>query len=137
VTSCRYPKCRSNDIQIIYLGKPLCSKHWDKIASLPLEKVAGLLKVALPAPRTVKTEDPFELKASLEPAAPAKRKSPVKEATSAQKKAPAKKKTTPGKTAGIRSVADAKRPPPAKSAVSAKRPPPVNTPTEEQQSLFG
>ena len=42
---CRYPNCRSKDIHIMYLDRPLCAKHWQKIAEMPLEKVRGCLKL--------------------------------------------------------------------------------------------
>lgn len=136
MSSCRYPKCRSTDIQIIYLGKPLCSKHWEKIASMPLEKAAGLLKITRPAPAARKTADPFELKASLEsvaqaaPEAQSKKKNSGKKAAPVKKKASAKKKVSSKKPAGIRSVTSAKQAASAKPVDSAQQ-------VEEQQSLFG
>ncbi|KKN81085.1 hypothetical protein LCGC14_0323040 [marine sediment metagenome] len=26
--TCKFPQCRSREIELIYLGKPLCLKHW-------------------------------------------------------------------------------------------------------------
>lgn len=42
---CQFPKCRSAEIQITYLGKHLCGKHWIKISTLPPEKARNLLKL--------------------------------------------------------------------------------------------
>jgi len=41
--TCSIKGCKSTEIAIDYLGKPLCSKCWDKFSSKPVEK----LKVAL------------------------------------------------------------------------------------------
>jgi len=42
---CQFPKCRSTEIQITYLGKHLCGKHWIKISTLLPDKARKLLKL--------------------------------------------------------------------------------------------
>ena len=58
LSRCHYPQCRSKDIQIIYLGKPLCGKHWTKIAGMPLEEAKKRLKIPRKENRETSTSSP-------------------------------------------------------------------------------
>lgn len=51
---CRYPKCR-NEVEIIYLDRPLCWKHWQMIDERPdlLRKKIGLPPMERPKPKPV------------------------------------------------------------------------------------
>ena len=31
---CAWPRCRSREIELTYLGRPLCCKHWDRLCHL-------------------------------------------------------------------------------------------------------
>lgn len=31
---CAWPRCRSGEIELIYLGRPLCRKHWDRLCQM-------------------------------------------------------------------------------------------------------
>lgn len=36
---CCWDNCRITEIAVTYLGKPLCEKHWDKVAEMAVEEV--------------------------------------------------------------------------------------------------
>ncbi len=31
---CAWPRCRSREIELTYLGRPLCHKHWDRLCGM-------------------------------------------------------------------------------------------------------
>lgn len=31
---CAWPRCRSAEIELTYLGRPLCRKHWDRLCQM-------------------------------------------------------------------------------------------------------
>lgn len=43
--TCAYPKCRVSDIELRYLGRDLCLKHWQRIARMDGDKAKRLLKI--------------------------------------------------------------------------------------------
>ena len=44
---CSYPRCRSRDIWITHLGKPLCQKHWEEICDTLEVKVVSVVENAI------------------------------------------------------------------------------------------
>lgn len=43
---CQYKKC-GKEIEVIYLGRGLCEKHWEKVCKMPREKVYELFGIKI------------------------------------------------------------------------------------------
>jgi len=46
--TCGYPGCKSTDIELFYLGKPVCRNHWARLATMTAAQTQRVMGVRNP-----------------------------------------------------------------------------------------
>jgi hypothetical protein len=57
---CAWPRCRSTEIELTFLGRPLCPKHWERLCQMQDEGRGDEARALLGLPVTRSPHGPSE-----------------------------------------------------------------------------